>query len=148
MIDRSLHHLLFHRFGYNSAIRESFVCWILMFMSDTLFHVYYILLEIFVLHMANDTVGIYVRCPPPLQVIVGSFIADGRNDTKSISQMEPLSAPPKLTPGGGVTGASSPQSHGTFSESSGGSPLNHSTGAFNNNNPQGISSMPWRWFLL
>ncbi|KAG5542624.1 hypothetical protein RHGRI_022224 [Rhododendron griersonianum] len=80
----------------------------------------------------------------PVQVIVGSFIADGRNDTKSISQMEPLSAPPKLTPGGGATGASSPQSHGTFSESSGGSPLNHSTGAFNNNNPQGISSMPWR----
>lgn len=80
----------------------------------------------------------------PVQVIVGSFIADSRNETKSANQMEPLSAPPKLTPGGGPTGASSSPSHGTFSESSGGSPLNHSTGAFNNNNPQGISSMPWR----
>lgn len=106
--------------------------------------VYYMLLEILVHHMSNDTTGIYVRCPPPLQVIVGSFIADGRNDTKSISQMEPLSGPPKLTPGGGATGASSPPSHGTFSESSGGSPLNHSSGAFNNNHPHGISSMPWR----
>lgn len=82
--------------------------------------------------------------PPPLQVIVGSFIADGRKESRPINQAESLSAQPKLAPGFGTTGASSPPSHGTLSESSGGagSPLNHSTG--NNTNPQGMSSMPWR----
>ncbi|KAA8514740.1 hypothetical protein F0562_017919 [Nyssa sinensis] len=79
----------------------------------------------------------------PVQVIVGSFVADGRKESKGVNQMEPLSAPPKLTPGGG---AGSPPSRGTFSESSGGpgSPLNLSTGACNNSNPQGMSSMPWK----
>ncbi|CAL5331971.1 unnamed protein product [Camellia sinensis] len=48
--------------------------------------------------------------------------------------------------GGGATGATSPPSHGLLSESSGGpgSPLNHSTGAYNNSNPQGMLTMPWR----
>ncbi|KAI8549245.1 hypothetical protein RHMOL_Rhmol06G0011000 [Rhododendron molle] len=80
----------------------------------------------------------------PVQVIVGSFIADGRKESRPINQAESLSAQPKLAPGFGTTGASSPPSHGTLSESSGGagSPLNHSTG--NNTNPQGMSSMPWR----
>uniref|UniRef100_A0A5B6ZMP8 AT-hook motif nuclear-localized protein n=1 Tax=Davidia involucrata TaxID=16924 RepID=A0A5B6ZMP8_DAVIN len=83
----------------------------------------------------------------PVQVIVGSFIADGRKESKPVNQMDPLSAPPKLSPGGGGTGASSPPSRGTLSESSGGpgSPLNQSMGACNNsNNPQGMSSMPWK----
>ena len=82
---------------------------------------------------------------PPLQVIVGSFIADGRKESKPVKHMEPLSAPPKIASGVGATGASSPPSRGTLSESSGGpgSPLNHSTGACNSN-PQGMLSMPWR----
>ncbi|PSR99484.1 AT-hook motif nuclear-localized protein [Actinidia chinensis var. chinensis] len=81
----------------------------------------------------------------PVQVIVGSFIADGRKESKPVKHMEPLSAPPKIASGVGATGASSPPSRGTLSESSGGpgSPLNHSTGACNSN-PQGMLSMPWR----
>lgn len=93
----------------------------------------------------------------PVQVIVGSFIPDGRKDPKPVIHMEPLSVQPNLTQGGvggggggggyGV-GATSPPSRGTLSESSGGhsSPLNQSTGAYNNNsNPQGgMSSMPWK----
>ncbi|XVE94364.1 hypothetical protein REPUB_Repub02eG0002500 [Reevesia pubescens] len=79
----------------------------------------------------------------PVQVVVGSFIADGRKEPKSAYQMEPLSLPPKLAAGGVPTGATSPPSRGTLSESSGGpgSPLNQSTGACNNNNPQGISNL-------
>lgn len=85
----------------------------------------------------------------PLQVVVGSFIADGRKESKSASQVEPSSAPPKIAPvggGGGVTGTSSPPSRGTLSESSGGpgSPLNQSTGACNNSNPPGMTSIPWK----
>ncbi|XP_062165450.1 AT-hook motif nuclear-localized protein 10 [Alnus glutinosa] len=85
----------------------------------------------------------------PVQVVVGSFIADGRKESKSAKQnyqMEALTAPPKFAPGGGPTGASSPPSRGTLSESSGGpgSPHNHSTGACNNSNPQGMSSIPWK----
>ncbi|CBI40765.3 hypothetical protein AAG906_030389 [Vitis piasezkii] len=85
----------------------------------------------------------------PVQVVVGSFIADGRKESKSASQVEPSSAPPKIAPvggGGGVTGTSSPPSRGTLSESSGGpgSPLNQSTGACNNSNPPGMTSIPWK----
>ena len=84
-----------------------------------------------------------------LQVVVGSFIADGRKESKSGNQnyqMEALTAPPKFAHGGGPTAASSPPSRGTLSESSGGpgSPHNHSTGACNNSNPQGMSSIPWK----
>ncbi|CAL5331961.1 unnamed protein product [Camellia sinensis] len=81
-------------------------------------------------------------------LIMGSFIADGGKESKAVNQMEQLSAPSKLSPvgGGGATGATSPPSHGPLSESSGGpgSPLNHSTGAYNNSNPQGMLTMPWR----
>ncbi|KAB2626273.1 DNA-binding protein ESCAROLA [Pyrus ussuriensis x Pyrus communis] len=82
----------------------------------------------------------------PVQVVVGSFVADGRKESKTANQMDPLSVAPKFDPGSGPTGASSPQSRGTLSESSGGpgSPLNQSTGACNNNNLQGMSSMPWK----
>ncbi|KAL4310189.1 hypothetical protein GQ457_01G008310 [Hibiscus cannabinus] len=78
----------------------------------------------------------------PVQVVVGSFITDNKKEAKPAYQMEALSAPPKLAPG--VT--SSP-SHGTLSESSGGpgSPVNQSMGACNNNNnPQGMSNLPWK----
>ncbi|GAB4828470.1 hypothetical protein Ancab_035467 [Ancistrocladus abbreviatus] len=61
----------------------------------------------------------------PVQVVVGSFITDGRKELKPANQMEALSAPSKLGPSCGQIGASSP-SRGTLSESSGGpgSPLN------------------------
>ncbi|CAB4278840.1 unnamed protein product [Prunus armeniaca] len=80
----------------------------------------------------------------PVQVVVGSFVADGRKESKTANQLEPVA--PKLAPSSGPTGASSPQSRGTLSESSGGpgSPLNQSTGGCNNSNPQGMSSMPWK----
>ncbi|KAL7127915.1 hypothetical protein ABFS83_14G281900 [Erythranthe nasuta] len=90
----------------------------------------------------------------PVQVIVGSFIADGRRDKKSSNYMEhqPSSAPPKMNLGGGGGGAtgggSSSPSRGTFSESSGGgaaSPLNLSSGTYNNNHhPQVMSGLPWK----
>lgn len=81
-----------------------------------------------------------------LQVIVGSFVVDGHKGSKAFNQIEPLSATPNLNPGSGATGPNSPQSRRTLSESSGGSgsPLNQSTGAFNNSNFQGMSSMPWK----
>lgn len=82
----------------------------------------------------------------PVQVVVGSFIADGHKESKPANQIEPQSAPSKVAQGGGAMGATSPPSRGTLSESSGGpgSPLNQSTGACNNSNPQGMSSMPWK----
>lgn len=74
---------------------------------------------------------------------MGSFIADGRKESKPKSS-DP-SMLPKLTHGVGA-GTGSPTSRGTLSESSGGpgSPLNHSTGACNNNAPQGMANMPWK----
>lgn len=84
--------------------------------------------------------------PKPLQVVVGSFAADGRKESKTDIKMEPPSAGPRFAAASGPNGVSSPPSHGTLSESSGGqgSPLNQSTGAGNNNNPQGMSSMSWK----
>ncbi|URD93168.1 AT hook motif domain containing protein [Musa troglodytarum] len=82
----------------------------------------------------------------PVQVIVGSFIADGRKETKKTNPLEPMSAPGKLVPAG-TSGPSSPPSRGTLSESSGGpgSPLNQSTGTYNNSSDQqGLSNMPWK----
>ncbi|XP_058070337.1 AT-hook motif nuclear-localized protein 10 [Magnolia sinica] len=80
----------------------------------------------------------------PVQVVVGSFIADGRKESKPKNPLDP-SAPPKQ--GGEVAGTGSPPSRGTLSESSGGpgSPLNQSTGTCNNSNPQGMmANMPWK----
>ncbi|KAG6510663.1 hypothetical protein ZIOFF_028691 [Zingiber officinale] len=81
-----------------------------------------------------------------MQVVVGSFIADGKKEQKqSIPLGEPMSAPEKLALVGGLM-AHSPPSRGTLSESSGGpgSPLNHSTGTCNNGNQQGLPSIPWK----
>ncbi|KAJ8645249.1 hypothetical protein MRB53_006997 [Persea americana] len=80
----------------------------------------------------------------PVQVVVGSFIADGQKESKPMNPPD-LSVPQKFTSGVGA-GAGSPPSRGTLSESSGGpgSPLNHSTGACNNNTPQGMANMPWK----
>lgn len=77
-----------------------------------------------------------------LQVVVGSFIADGK---KTEPKTADFSVPAKIS-AGGATAASSPPSRGTLSESSGGgpgSPLNQSTGACNNSQP-GIPNMPWK----
>ncbi|KAK6939127.1 PPC domain [Dillenia turbinata] len=82
----------------------------------------------------------------PVQVIVGSFVADGRKDVKPLIEVDPLSAAPKLALVCGATRARSPPSRGTLSESSGGpgSPLNQSTGACNNTNPQGMGTVSWK----
>lgn len=84
-----------------------------------------------------------------LQVIVGSFLADGRKEPKPTNHMEQLSGPAQVNFGGPGAGTSSSPSRGTFSESSGGaaSPPNLSSGACNNNHPQGMSGIPWKWFL-
>ncbi|XP_077209798.1 AT-hook motif nuclear-localized protein 10-like isoform X2 [Tasmannia lanceolata] len=80
----------------------------------------------------------------PVQVVVGSFIADGQKEKKSTNPSD-LSAQLKIG-SGGPGGTGSPPSRGTLSESSGGpgSPLNQSTGACNNSAPQGMASMPWK----
>lgn len=92
---------------------------------------------IFQLSMASNSGFFYS------QVIVGSFIADGRKEPKSANNMETSSAPPKVN-----MGASSSPSRGTFSESSGGpaSPLNLSSGACNNHpvHPHGLPGLPWK----
>ncbi|KAJ6708572.1 AT-HOOK MOTIF NUCLEAR-LOCALIZED PROTEIN 10-LIKE ISOFORM X1 [Salix koriyanagi] len=86
----------------------------------------------------------------PVQVVVSSFIADGLKESKSANHKEPSPATSKVPPTGGSTGVSSPLSRETISESSGGpgSPLNQSTGACNNNNPQGKHAMEINPFSL
>lgn len=81
----------------------------------------------------------------PVQVIVGSFMADGRKESKA-NHAEPFLGTARIGSSGGFTGASSP-SHGTLSESSGGpgSPLNQSTGACTNSTPQAMSIVPVPW---
>lgn len=77
----------------------------------------------------------------PWQVIVGSFIADGKKQSPSISKPAPSSAstPQMLNFGAGRPGASaSPPSQGASSESSdenGGSPLNRGGGFYSNATP-------------
>ncbi|KAH7851785.1 hypothetical protein Vadar_016448 [Vaccinium darrowii] len=68
-------------------------------------------------------------------------------ELKAPIQAEPLAAaPPRVNHGASAGG--SPASRGTLSESSGGgpgSPLNQSTGAYNNsNNAQGMTAFPWK----
>lgn len=81
----------------------------------------------------------------PVQVVVGSFIAESRRDLKIGNLTEPFLAPAKPHAAPEPTGPSSPSSRGTMSESSGGpgSPLNQSTGAVNST-PLGMSSLPWK----
>ncbi|KAI0511884.1 hypothetical protein KFK09_012518 [Dendrobium nobile] len=88
----------------------------------------------------------------PVQVVVGSFIADGKKEPKHANFVNTLSTSSKLAPadgggGGGLTvSTSSPPSRGTASESSGGppSPLNQSSGTFNNSNQLGLSNISWK----
>lgn len=79
------------------------------------------------------------------QVVVGSFIADGKKEPKQNTALDSASTPGKRAPVG-MSGASSPTSRGTLSESSGGpgSPLNQSTGTFNNSNLPGFSNLQWK----
>lgn len=82
-----------------------------------------------------------------IQVVVGSFIADGKKEKKQVIHPDPLSASNKLghMPVMATGGSSSP-SRGTLSESSGGptSPPNQSAGPFSNNNQHGFSNFPWK----
>ncbi|KAG0473896.1 hypothetical protein HPP92_015235 [Vanilla planifolia] len=86
----------------------------------------------------------------PVQVVVGSFIAEGKKESKHVNLFDGGSTIAKLaTPGSGggvTTGGSSPPSRGTPSESSGGpaSPLNQSTGTCNNSNQLGLSNISWK----
>lgn len=80
-----------------------------------------------------------------LQVVIGCFLPG--QELKAPIQAEPLAAaPPRVNHG--VSAGGSPASRGTLSESSGGgpgSPLNQSTGAYNNsNNAQGMTAFPWK----
>ncbi|KAK8969391.1 hypothetical protein KSP40_PGU003932 [Platanthera guangdongensis] len=91
----------------------------------------------------------------PVQVVVGSFIADGK-DSKHMNVFDGTSTAAKHAPsgnnygGGGVAmGGSSPPSLGTPSGSSGGSPspFNHqSASAYNNNSSQQamMYRVPWK----
>ncbi|KAK4803897.1 hypothetical protein SAY86_003714 [Trapa natans] len=79
----------------------------------------------------------------PVQVVVGSFMADCRKEPKSPPPVDPFSGTAMF--GGSGGGGSSP-SHGTRSESSGGpgSPLNQGSGPCGNSTPQGLSNMQWK----
>lgn len=81
----------------------------------------------------------------PVQVVVGSFIADSHKEPKIGNMTEPLFGSAKPHTATGQMGPSSPPSRGTLSESSGGpgSPLNQSTGAVNSI-PLGMSNLPWK----
>ncbi|PKA62425.1 Putative DNA-binding protein ESCAROLA [Apostasia shenzhenica] len=89
----------------------------------------------------------------PVQVVVGSFIADGgRKEPRQTNPLEATSSPVKVNHGG-MPVSSSPPSRGTLSESSGGgpgSPLNQSANGGGNNSNNGNSNqlslfnMPWK----
>ncbi|KAJ0968114.1 hypothetical protein J5N97_025031 [Dioscorea zingiberensis] len=84
----------------------------------------------------------------PVQVVVGSFIAEGKKHKSEPPNHEPSSAPPQVT-GFSAPSAASPPSQGTSSESSddSGSPMEHSGLNGNNSNPpvhtMTFASMPW-----
>ncbi|ONK68674.1 uncharacterized protein A4U43_C05F14710 [Asparagus officinalis] len=94
----------------------------------------------------------------PVQVVVGSFIAEGKKEPKQTFSMDPSCAPGKLASSGlrpgpspmpvPMTETNSPPSRGTLSESSGGpgSPINQSTRTTcNNSSQQGVvNNMPWK----
>ncbi|KAJ6828698.1 AT-hook motif nuclear-localized protein 10-like [Iris pallida] len=77
----------------------------------------------------------------PVQVVVGSFIADAPKESKHTTPTDPIMAPGMFS-GGMMLGASSPPSRGTVSESSGGpgSPFNQNI----NGNQLGLSNMTWK----
>uniref|UniRef100_J3MQQ9 AT-hook motif nuclear-localized protein n=2 Tax=Oryza brachyantha TaxID=4533 RepID=J3MQQ9_ORYBR len=75
----------------------------------------------------------------PVQVVIGSFPADGKKGPKGPKQAVPGGAP--------FPGMSTPTSRGTPSGSSGGpgSPQNQSaSGSFNTSSQQALADFPWR----
>lgn len=78
----------------------------------------------------------------PVQVVVGSFLSEGKKQKLEPVRRDPLSAPLQMG-GSGAAAMGSPPSQGTSSESSeeGGSPLNHNNGACNNPS-QSMQHMP------
>ncbi|KAM0945662.1 putative AT-hook motif nuclear-localized protein [Dioscorea sansibarensis] len=80
----------------------------------------------------------------PVQVVVGSFIAEGKKSKPEPPKHDPSPGPPQLS-GFAAPSAASPPSQGTSSESSDddpGSPMNHSGGG-NNNSGHHVHSMPY-----
>lgn len=78
------------------------------------------------------------------QVVVGSFIAEGKKSKPEPPKHDPSLGPPQLS-GFAAPSATSPPSQGTSSESSDddpGSPMNHSGGG-NNNSGHHVHSMPY-----
>ncbi|KAB5557808.1 hypothetical protein DKX38_008717 [Salix brachista] len=96
--------------------------------------------------LGGSVAGLLVAAAP-VQVVVGSFLANGRKESKSANHKQPSSATSRLPPRGGSAGVSSPPSRGTLSESSGGpgSPLNQSTAACNNSDPQACNPFIFRF---
>ncbi|KAG5246629.1 AT-hook motif nuclear-localized protein [Salix suchowensis] len=96
--------------------------------------------------LGGSVAGLLVAAAP-VQVVVGSFVANGRKESKSANHKQPSSATSRLPPRGGSAGVSSPPSRGTLSESSGGpgSPLNQSTAACNNSDPQACNPFIFRF---
>ncbi|PKA47334.1 hypothetical protein AXF42_Ash017279 [Apostasia shenzhenica] len=80
----------------------------------------------------------------PVQVIVGSFMADGKKEPKRIHPFDGVAPLGKHASGNMMTGGSSPPSRGTLSESSGGpaSPPHQAT--CSNIIQQGMSGISWK----
>ncbi|RRT64226.1 hypothetical protein B296_00042007, partial [Ensete ventricosum] len=78
-----------------------------------------------------------------LQVVVGSFVAEGKKPKPEPLRWEPSSVPPQMT-GFGAAVAASPPSEGTSSESSEdpGSPTNQSGGTCNSSGQHVQSAYP------
>lgn len=81
----------------------------------------------------------------PVQVVVGSFIADGgRKEPELISSVDAAPTAVKSAPVG-MPGPSSPASRGTLSESSGGGPGSPTNQSVNgNSNQPSLANMPWK----
>ncbi|CAD5169737.1 AT-hook motif nuclear-localized protein 10-like [Musa acuminata AAA Group] len=79
----------------------------------------------------------------PVQVVVGSFIAEGKKPKPEPLRWEPSSVPPQMT-GFGAAVTASPPSEGTSSESceDPGSPTNQSGGTCNNSSQHVQSAYP------
>ncbi|KAJ6801117.1 AT-hook motif nuclear-localized protein 10-like [Iris pallida] len=79
-----------------------------------------------------------LKAASPVQVVMGSFIAEGKKPKPDAMKREPSSVPSHQVSGFGAASASSPPSQGTDSDSDAGDPgspsMNQSIGGGNNNN--------------
>lgn len=92
--------------------------------------------------LGGDLAGV-ITAATPVQIVVFSFVPCAE-DSKSPTQAGPSTAPPNPVPGASAGG--SPISWGTMSDSSGGpgSPLNQTTGAYDNNdNQHDMNNLSW-----